>query len=126
MSPVFPSHLRNFPSLVIIDSRLCRLHIACRPRLNFNETKYIAIPPNQVDLASTTGRAIVARDHDITYLAKIEVRVLFSFDAYPQMSRPLIGWKYAEREPVEAPDHRPREEGGKHNDFFRIGVAQSA
>lgn len=88
-----------------------------RSRLNFNETKYIAFPSDQVDLASATGRTVIPRDHHITQLSQIEVSVLFSLDADPQMSRALIGWKYAEREPVEAPDHRPREKGGKHNDF---------
>src|SRR5207245_4298207 len=49
--PILSCHGRDFASFVPVHSRLRRLDIARRARLNFNETKHIRIPSDQVDFS---------------------------------------------------------------------------
>jgi len=65
MPQVIACDFSHFATLVPVDSRLRSLHIPRRPRLNFNETKNIFIPADQVDLSPAAGSAKVSGYHGI-------------------------------------------------------------
>jgi len=82
--------LRDFSPFVPVYGRLRRLHIARRPSLNFNETKNIRVPADQVDLSPAARRPEIALDHHIAQLPQVEVCVFFALSAGALMPRPRI------------------------------------
>src|SRR5260370_34676937 len=65
---VFAQHLGDLAAFVPVHGGLRGLHIARRSCLNFNKTKHIRIPADQVDFPTATRRAEIARHHHITRL----------------------------------------------------------
>src|SRR5579863_3579516 len=74
----FSRHLRDFPAFVAIHSRHGSLHIDRRTGLNFYETKDIAVPADQVNLAPAARRAKIARHNRVSQLSEMEVRLFLS------------------------------------------------
>lgn len=114
VAQVITDDLGNFPALVPIDSRLGGLHFARRSGLNFNKTKDIMVPTDQVDFSVVTGGAVIALDHGVAELAQMEVGVLFALRADALTDRTSIRRKDARREQVERSEDSAREDGWKH------------
>jgi hypothetical protein len=96
-----------------VHGRLRRLHVSRRSRFNFNKTKYIAVPPDQVDLTSVTRRSKVSSHHDIPETAQVEVSVFFSARTSLLVLRPFVGWQQPKGKPIQGSDDHAREPGGK-------------
>jgi hypothetical protein len=69
--------LRDFSPFVPVDGGLRTFYISRRPSLNFNETKNIRIPADQVDLAPAARRPEIALHYHIPQLPQVKVCVFF-------------------------------------------------
>jgi len=63
---------------VAISGRFGGLYAARRPRLNFNKTRQLGTPADQLDFSRLPRRAVVAGDDDVTQAAQMEVSVRFA------------------------------------------------
>jgi hypothetical protein len=98
-----------------IDSRLGGLYITGSPCLNFNKTKHIAIPADQVNLASVTWGPVVPGNHQVTKFPQMEVGVFLAATASPLMLRSPICREDVSGGPIEAADNRAGDRGWKHD-----------
>src|SRR5271169_6185567 len=114
---VLSCHRGHLAPFVPVHRRLWSLHIARGPRLNFNETKHIRIPSDQVDFPAAARRTKIARHHLIPQLSQMEVRVLLPMRAGPLMPRPRVSRKHPPRNPIQAVNDRSRETGGQHERY---------
>ena len=73
MAQVFASHGKEFAALLPVNCGFGGLHIVGGAGLDLDETQNVLVPANQVDLATTVGRTLVARDHGVSVSSKIEV-----------------------------------------------------
>src|SRR5205807_3006733 len=76
-SQIFPRHSRDLAPLVPVYRCFRSFHVMRCARLNFYETKYICLPPNQIDLSTAPRGAEVARHHRVPQLPQMEVSILF-------------------------------------------------
>jgi hypothetical protein len=120
---VLPRHLRNLAPFVPVHRRLRGLYIARGPSLNFNETKNISVPANQVDLPAATRRPEIALHHHISQLSQVEVCVFFPVRTGALVPGPRISREHPPRNPIRAVNDRSRENGGKHDERLSFTVA---
>jgi len=109
-----------------VHCRLWGLHILRCPRLNFNKTKNIRVPADEIDLSAVTWRAEIARHNRIAQLSQVEVSVFLTLRAGALMSRPRVSREHVHRNPIEAVNNRSREAGGKHMGWLTFTVAGEA
>ena len=113
---VLPRHLRNFAPFVPVHRGLRGLYVARRPSLNFNETKNIRFPADQVNFSPATRRPEIALHHHISQLSQVEVCVFFPVRTGALVPGPRISREHPPRNPIQAVNDRSRENGGKHTD----------
>jgi len=114
LAQILPRYLRNLAPFMPIHRRFRRLHILRRPSLNLHETKYILIPPDQVNLSSASRRAEISRDHRISLLTQIEVRLLLPALSRALMRRPVVIWKHPSRQPIQSSNDDSRASSREH------------
>ncbi len=85
-----------------VHSRLGSLDIARCSSLNFNKTKNIGVPADQVDFSPLPRRAVVAGHDDVTQPAEMEVSVFFTAPAGALMLRLPVRRQSVLRQPVKA------------------------
>src|SRR5256885_1837541 len=88
-----------------VDCRFRRLHVARCSGLNFNKTKNIRVPADQVNLSPASRRTKVAGDNDIAQSAQVEVSVFFAPRPRPLMLRSRISRDHTMRDPVQTANH---------------------
>jgi hypothetical protein len=115
MPPIFPRNLCHFAALVPVDGCFWSAYIKRRTRLNFNETKNVRVPSDQVDFPSATRRAKIARYHHVTQLPQVEECVLFAASAGSLMPRSRIRRQHALSQPVQPMNNRSRDHARKHD-----------
>jgi hypothetical protein len=116
-------HLRNLAPFVPVHRRLWSLYVARGPRLNFNETKNIFVPADQIDLSSAPRRPEVALHHHISKLPQVEVCVFFAMSSDALVPRSRVGRKHTPRNPIQTVNDRSRENYGKHDEWRCFTVA---
>jgi hypothetical protein len=87
-----------------VHRRFGSLHVNGCSGLNFNKTKNIVVPADQVDFSPLPHRAVVPGDDDVTQLAQMEVSVFFAVPAGALMLRLPVRRQSVPRQPVEAAD----------------------
>jgi len=103
----------QFPAFVPIDRSFCALYIARGPSLNFDETKHIFLPSDQIDLATILRRTIVPTYDCVADLPQIEKGILLSARAHTKMRRQSDGSKRLQCTPVQHPEAATREHSKK-------------
>ncbi len=114
MPQVIPRHLRDLQPLMTIDSRLGGLYIARRPCLNFNKTKHIAIPADQVNFATVTWSPVVPGNHQVAEFPQMEVGVFLASPPSSLVCRSLVGKEGMLGNPIETSDDGAGNGGGQH------------
>lgn len=91
---IIGNHFAKIAAFLAIDGRLGGLYVARGACFDFDEAQHVFVPADQVDLSVVTWRTEVARDHDVSALAKIKVGVFFATAAGAEMcgSGFLIRW----------------------------------
>ena len=112
---VFPRYLGHLAPFVPVHGGLGSLHIPRCPSLNFNKTKHISIPANQVDFASILRRTKIARHDHIAQLPQMEERFLFAIRTGAEVSRPRIRRQDSLTNPIQPANDRSRDYGRKHS-----------
>ena len=113
----------NFAAFAAVHGGFGSLYITRRPRLNFNKTKHIGIPADQVDFSPLSRRAVVASHDHVPQAAEMEACVVFALPAGALMLRPLVRRQSMPRQPVEAADGGVGEAAGKQDwDPLRVRV----
>jgi hypothetical protein len=108
-------HLRDLAPFVPVYCRLRGFYIARGPRLNFNETKNIGFPADQVDLSPAPRRPEISLHHHITQLPQMKIRVFFALSAGALVSRSRVRRKHAGPNPIQTVNDCSRENCGKHD-----------
>ena len=85
-------HSCQLAPFFMVDGSLGRLHIMGSPGFDFNETKNLAVPADEIDLPTTARRTIIAGDHHIALLSEVEVGIFFTPAADLLMQRQLVLW----------------------------------
>jgi hypothetical protein len=101
---VLSGYRRHFAAFMAVDGCLGSLHVARRPRLNFNKTKHICIPADQVDFSRLPRRAVVAGHDHIPLAPQMEAGIVLTAPAGALVRRPLVGRQSMPRQPVKAAD----------------------
>jgi hypothetical protein len=109
-------HLRDLAPFVPVYCRLRGLYIARGPRLNFNETKNIGFPADQVDLSPAPRRPEISLHHHITQLPQMKIRVFFALRAGALVPRSRVRREHAPRNPIQAVNDSSCKNCGKHNE----------
>jgi hypothetical protein len=112
---IFPRYLRHLAPFVPIDRGLGSSYIERRASLNFNETKNIGVPPDQVDFTTAARRAKIARHHHVSEFPQMEECGLFAANTSSQVPRPLVCRKHALSQPVQPLNNRSRDSSRKHD-----------
>jgi hypothetical protein len=112
---VFSCYGGYFAAFMAVHGCFGGLHVTRCPRLNFNKTKHIGIPADQVDFPRLPRRAVVAGHDDITQAAEMEAGVLLAAPPGALMRRPLVRRQSMTRQPVEAADGCVGEAAGKQD-----------
>jgi hypothetical protein len=97
-----------------IDSCLGGLYIARCPCLNFNKTKYIAIPADQVNFAPVTWSPVVPGNHQVTEFPQMEVGVFLAATPGSLVFRSLVGRESVPGDPIETSDDGAGNDCWKH------------
>ncbi len=113
-SQIFSCHLRHLAPFMTVYGRLRSFHIVRRPRFNFNKTKNILVPADQVDFPSATWRAKIARHHHVSQLPQVEERLFLAVRPDAQVPWPLIGGQHPLSHPIQAMNDRLRDNGREH------------
>ena len=98
---VIACHLRNLPSFMSIDGSCCGLHISRGPSLNFDKTKHIFVPSDQIDLSTIFRRSIIPGHDGVASFSQVEIDVLFSAHAYTKMRWHPRGRKNPQCAPIQ-------------------------
>jgi hypothetical protein len=59
------------------------------PGFHLNETENLTVPPNQINLAATARRTVIAGNHYVALASEIEIGILFALMAYLLVRRQL-------------------------------------
>src|SRR5579863_9978395 len=113
---IVPRDLSHLPPLMPVYGGFGSFHIPRSASFNLHKTKHIAIPPDQVNLATTARRSVVPGYHHVAEAAQMEVCVLFTANTEPQVGGPLVRRQKTPGQQIEAPDDDSGYPGGKHND----------
>jgi hypothetical protein len=112
---IFPCDLCHFPPFISIYSRFGGLYIHRCSSFNFHKTKYILIPPDQVDFAMTAWRTEIASHDNVAQFPEMKVCVFFTSSA-----NLMALWAWVRRqqplgEAVERANHKSGHAPGKHS-----------
>lgn len=68
-------------------------------RLDLDEAEHVLVPSDEINFAAMPRRAVVARDHHVTFAPEIEVRIFFSAPADGEVggARVTLTWKAIEK-----------------------------
>src|SRR5579864_6051737 len=114
VSQIFAGHGGDFPPLMPVDGGFGRLHIVGAASLNFNETKYIVVPADQINLSPALRRAKILRHHRVPQLPQMKVGVFFAALPGLLVRGPLVGRQRVLYEPVEGSNRGLGYDSGKH------------
>jgi hypothetical protein len=104
MSQVLMRDGDKLVALAPVHRRLCWLNIPRGSSFDLNETQYVSIPSDQVDLTFTTWRTKVASHHDIAELSQVKVSVFLASAAGLLVRRARVRSKGFVRYPIECAD----------------------
>ena len=109
---VLSCDLRQFPAFVIVHRGFRSFHVARCPCLNFNKTKYIRLPSDQIDFSPAPRGAKIPRHDLIPQPAQMEVCGFLTPRTGTLVTRSRIRGKQA-CQPIQSSNDRLRDLCGK-------------
>src|ERR1700746_3039949 len=80
-SKIVANYNADRPALLAIHRRLCRLNIVCGAGLDFDETKHVFVPPDEINLSMMPCRTKIPRHHHLTTPPQVEISIFLTATA---------------------------------------------
>src|SRR6266550_6189919 len=83
---IISNHDSDVMALLAVHGCGGRLDIVRGPRLDFDETEHVSVPPDEINFPMMSCAAEVACDHDVTATSQVEVCVFLAAPSGAKMS----------------------------------------